>query len=51
MNEVYVIMCQSEVFENRFFIDETKASQRVKGLNKETNSEKFWYKRLFKLDA
>lgn len=51
IEEVFVIMYLSEVFESGYYTNEEKVSERVEGLNETTKSERFWYKRLFKVDA
>lgn len=51
LEEVYVIMYLSEVFESGYYTNEEKVSERVESLNDTTKSERFWYKRLFKVTA
>lgn len=50
LEEVYVIMYLSEVFESGYYTNEEKVSERVEWLNETATSERFWYKRLFKVD-
>jgi hypothetical protein len=41
----------SEIFESGYYTSEIKVAKRVEALNKTTNSERFWYKPLFKVKS
>jgi len=47
LNEVYVIMFESEITEGVFYTDEIKVSEIVEQL-RESFSDKYWYKTLQK---
>jgi hypothetical protein len=46
MDKVYVIMWHNELFERRFYTDESVVEKRVEELNKGVSLGPYWYETL-----
>jgi hypothetical protein len=48
MEEIYVIMFTDTIYEDKFITDENEVARIVETLNRATNNQNYWYKRLVK---